>query len=125
MRLREIILAEHSRANCTRIVKWVGHDQQHFDKLFHLFLNDEYRVVQRAAWPLSHAVIAHPQVIQKHFNKLIHNLQQPGLHDAVKRNTVRLLQEVDSPKKYQGAVMDICFEYVASVKEAVAVKAFS
>ena len=47
------------------------------------------------------------------------------LHNAVKRNTIRLLQAVTIPQKYQGAVMNICFSYIASPDEAVAVKAFS
>ena len=28
MKLRETILKEHSKANCMRIVKWVGDDQK-------------------------------------------------------------------------------------------------
>ncbi|MEI9956637.1 MAG: hypothetical protein WDM90_10135 [Ferruginibacter sp.] len=47
------------------------------------------------------------------------------MHDAVKRNSVRLLQDIPIPKKYQGEIMDICFKYLASPTEAVAVKAFS
>src|SRR5258706_5414887 len=112
MQLRETILSEHSKSNCTLILKWIGSNQQRFDKLFDLFLNDEYRVVQRAAWPLSYAVIAHPQLIQKHFGRLLKNLKKPGLHDDVKGNTVRLLQEMDIPKKYQGEVMNIGFDYI-------------
>jgi hypothetical protein len=125
MQLRETILAEHSKTNCNRIAKWVGSNQQRFDELFDLFLNDEYRVVQRAAWPLSYAVIAHPQLVQKHFGKLLKNLKKPGLHDAVKRNTVRLLQDITIPKKYQGEVMNICFDYIISPAEKPAIKAFS
>lgn len=125
MNLRETILAEHSKATCQRIVNWVGSSQKNFDELFDLFLNSEYRVNQRAAWPLSYCVIAHPSFISKHFAKLINNLQRPGLHDSVKRNTVRLLQHVDIPKKFHGKVMDICFRYVSSADEPVAVKAFS
>jgi len=106
-------------------VKWVGTSQQRFDELFNLFLNDEYRVVQRAAWPVSYCVIAHPGLISKHWNKLIKNLQKTNLHDSVKRNSVRLLQHLDIPKKYQGQVMDICFNYLASPTEAIAIKAFS
>lgn len=87
MNLRKTILQEHSKANCNKIVKWVAESQQCFDELFDLFLNDEYRVVQRAAWPLSYCVINHPQLIKKHFTKLIKNLHKPMLHDAVKRNT--------------------------------------
>jgi hypothetical protein len=123
--LKEQILKEHSKANCMAVVSWVGNSQQRFDELFTLFLTNEYRVSQRAAWPMSYCVEAHPAFIQKNFAKLIKNLQQPNLHNAVKRNTIRLLQHVAIPAKYQGMVMDICFGYVASPTEAVAIKAFS
>lgn len=125
MKLREQILKEHSKANCYLVVKWIGDSQQRFDELFDLFLNDEYRVVQRAGWPLSYSVIAHPKLIKKHFSKLLKNLQKPKIHDAVKRNTVRLLQDIPVPERFQGQVMNICFEYINSPTEAVAVKAFA
>jgi hypothetical protein len=125
MKLREQILKEHSKANCDIILKWVGDSQQRFDELFDLFLNDESRVVQRAGWPLSYAVSVHPKLIQKHFAKLLKNLQKPNLHNAVRRNTVRLLQDVTIPPKYQGQVMDLCFGYIADPTEFVAVKAFA
>jgi hypothetical protein len=125
MQLRVTILAEHSKTNCTRIVKWIGNNQQRFDELFNLFLNDEYRVVQRAAWPMSELVIAHPPLIQKHFNKLLKNVKKPGLHEAVKRNTVRLLQVADIPERFHGEVMNLCFDYIISPVEKPAVKAFS
>ena len=125
MKLRETILKEHSKANCTRIVNWIGKDQKRFNQLFDLFLNDEYRVVQRAAWPLSYIVIAHPFLIQKHFSKLVKNLNKPDIHDSVKRNTLRLLQEISIPKKFHGEVMNICFDYIVSPKEKAAIKAFS
>lgn len=123
--LREEILKEHSKAQCAKIVHWVSSSQQRFDELFTLFLNDEYKVVQRAAWPVSNCVMKYPDLIKKHWNKLIQNLQKPGNHGAVKRNTIRLMQDIDIPKKYQGQVMDICFNYLQSPTEEVAVKAFS
>lgn len=123
--LREEILKEHSKAQCTAIVNWVGASQQRFDELFKLFLSDEYRVVQRAAWPVSYCVQAHPAFIKKHWAALIKNLGKPRLHNAVKRNSVRLLQDIAIPEKYQGSIMDICFNYLQSPTEAVAVKAFS
>jgi hypothetical protein len=125
MTLREQILKEHSKANCNAIVKWIGDSQARFDELFDLFLHDEYRVVQRAAWPLSNVVIVHPKFIQKHFSQMLKNLEKPNLHDAVKRNTVRLLQDIAIPKKFQGQVMNLCFNYISSPDEAAAVKAFS
>ncbi|MBK8089678.1 MAG: hypothetical protein IPK31_18100 [Chitinophagaceae bacterium] len=52
-------------------------------------------------------------------------LRKEKLHNAVKRNIVRLLQEVPIPEKLHGEVMDTCFGFVADVQEAIAVKAFS
>jgi hypothetical protein len=125
MNLRETILEEHSKAQTNKIVKWIGNNQERFDLLFNLFLNDEYRVVQRAAWPLSNCVINHPKLIQKHFTKLIKNLHKPNLHDSVKRNTVRLLEHISIPRRLHGEIMNICFGYISDPQEKVAVKAFS
>jgi len=125
MDLRETILEEHSKAQTNKIVKWIGSDQKRFDQLFKLFLNDEYRVVQRAAWPLSYCVMAHPQLIQKHFTRLVKNLQKPGIGDSAKRNSVRLLQHIPIPERLHGEIMNICFNYISDPKEKVAIKAFS
>jgi hypothetical protein len=125
MDLRATILQEHSKTQTTKIVKWIGDDQKRFDALFDLFLNDEYRVIQRASWPLSNCVMKHPELIQKHFSKLIRNLSKPNLHDAVKRNSIRLLQDITIPARFHGAIMDICFRYIEDPQEKVAVKAFS
>ncbi|MBK7883084.1 MAG: hypothetical protein IPJ81_04200 [Chitinophagaceae bacterium] len=62
--LRQEILKEHSKAQCIKIVQWVGQFQQRFDELFTLFLNDEYRVVQRAAWPMGNCVMTTPVLIK-------------------------------------------------------------
>jgi len=79
MRLRETILKEHSKAQCKKIVKWVGDDVHRFEELFQLFLKDEYRVTQRAAWPLSYCVIVHPHFMKDNLKKLLDNLIKPGL----------------------------------------------
>ena len=125
MNIKAALLKEHSKKQCDKIVKWVGADQKRFGELFNLFLNDEYRVVQRAGWPISYCVEEHPELIKKHFPRLLKNLGKKRIHDAVKRNTVRLLQYVSIPGKFHGEVMDLCFRYITSPAEAVAVKAFS
>ena len=125
MNLREEILKEHSKAQCDKIVRWIDNSQKRFDELFALFLNDEYRITQRAAWPLSYSVIAHPEFIKKNFSRLINNLKRSVLHNSIKRNSIRLLQYVDIPEEFHGEIMEICFRYVESPTEAVAIKAFS
>jgi hypothetical protein len=125
MNLQKILLEKYSQENCKAIVQWVGSSQQRFDKLFAVFLHGEYRVTQRAAGALSYCVEKHPVFIEKNYSRLLKYLQKTGLHDSIKRNAVRLLQYVDIPKKYQGDVMNICFQYLENPNEAVAIKAFS
>ena len=69
MDLREEILKEHSKKQTNKIIKWVGNNQQKFDELVSLFLKGEYRVTQRAGWPLSYIAIEHPQLISKQKKK--------------------------------------------------------
>ena len=125
MNLREAVLTKYSKENCAAIVQWVGNSQRRFDLLFSLFLEEEYRVTQMASWPLSYCVENNPYLINSNYPRLLAHLQKAGLHDSVKRNAVRLLQFVDIPEKYQGAVMNICFQYLENPAEAVAIKAFS
>jgi hypothetical protein len=125
MTLREKILEKHSKEQTDRIVKWVGHSQSRFDELLSLFLKDEPLVRQRAGWPLSYVARKHPDLISNHLGKLIKNLHKKGLHDAEKRNTVRILEDIELPEKYHGEIMSICFDFIQSPAEAVAIKAFS
>ena len=125
MNLKEEILKEHSKQQCDKIVNWVGSDKKKFNELFQLFLHSEYRVTQRAAWPLSYCAIAHPHLLEHNYTALINNLRKPTLHDSIKRNSIRLLQSVNIPGKYEGAIMEICFKYLEAPGEAVAIKAFS
>ena len=125
MDLKQEILKEHSKKQCAKIVRHIGNSKERFAELMRLFFEGEYRVTQRAAWPMSYCVANHPQLIQPYFRKLLVNLEKKGRHDAVARNTVRLLQHVDVPKKFHGRLMDICFCFIQSNEKPAAVKAFS
>ena len=125
MNLRETLLAVHSKAQSDKVVKWIGSSQQRFDELFKLFISDEYLIVTRAAWPLSYAVQAHPELIKKHISKFVRNLQRPNLYDAVKRNSMRILQDISIPQRFHGEIMNTCFAYISDPAEKPAVKAFS
>mgnify|MGYP005608581865 FL=1 len=125
MNLKEKILSEHTKTNREEIVNWIGSNQTRFDELVKLFLGNDKLITQRSGWPLSFAGIAHPEFIPKHLWKLVTKLKQKDLHDAVKRNTIRLLQEISIPEKYQGDVMNICFDFIISPTEKPAIKAFS
>ncbi|MEQ8362894.1 MAG: hypothetical protein RH948_08500 [Cyclobacteriaceae bacterium] len=113
------------KSTCDQIVTFIGNDQERFSLLVDAFLNSEYRVTQRAAWPLSYSVKKHPELIKPHLRKIINNLKKPKIHDAVKRNTVRFLQFIEIPKPLHGITLDHCFKLLQDKKEPIAIKVFS
>jgi hypothetical protein len=125
MDIETLLRKEHSKKQTDRIVGYVGADKERFAVLIQLFFNGEYRITQRAAWPLSYCVRLHPQLIMPYYKQLLDNLARKDIHVAVIRNTVRLLQDVEIPKKYHGRVMKTCFDFVQAPETPIAVKVFS
>jgi len=125
MNLVDALAREHSKAQCNAIVDYIGTDARRFGELIKIFLAGPYRMTQRAAWPLNYCVERHPELIRPHLRTIVQNLKKPGLHDAVKRNTVRMLQFINVPKSLQGLVTKVCFGLFRDVTEPVAVRIFS
>jgi hypothetical protein len=125
MNLVEEILKEHSKKQKDKIVNYVDNDPKRFAELVHVFLQGPYRVTQRAAWPLSYCIEQYPDLLKPHFRKIISQLGKKNIHDSVKRNTLRMLQFVRVPKVYQGITADLCFGFLADLKEPVAIRVFA
>jgi hypothetical protein len=125
MDLLKLLRAEHSKKQTDRIVAYIGGDKERFKALIELFFKGEYRITQRAAWPLSYCVRRHPELIAPYYRQLLDNLGTKDIHVAVIRNTVRLLQDVSIPKRYHGRVMSVCFDFIGDVETSIAVKAFA
>jgi hypothetical protein len=125
MDLLKLLREEHSKKQTDRIVTYIGADKVRFAILIQLFFKGEYRITQRAAWPLSYCVRQHPELINPYYKPLLDNLARKDIHIAVIRNTVRLLQDVKIPKRYHGRVMSTCFDFVADPETPIAVKAFA
>lgn len=125
MNLREQILSEHSKSNAILIADWIGNNPQRFKALMQLFLNDEYRVVQRIAWILSLCTDKYPELILPYIDEILALCSKPNVHVAVKRNVTRIFQTFPIPEIYQEALINLCFEWLINPKETVAVRCFS
>lgn len=125
MHLRNEILAENSRAHVVKIATWIGSDPARLAQLVELFLHDEYRVVQRAAWILSFVAEKHPELMQVHLPAMVKRMEDKGIPVAVKRNVTRVLQFLPIPAALHGPVMHHCFELLANPEETIAVRVFS
>lgn len=126
MSIIQMLEAEHSKKQTSEIVERIGTDQKKFDELFLSFMNGEPKVVQRAGWPLSYAVIANPSFITKHYPALFKKLKDPAQHDAVHRHIMKMFSVIDTyPEKYHGALMDQCLRFIEDPKTKVAIQAYS
>ena len=125
MDIRKQLLLEHSKENTMLVVDFIGSNPERFAILMDLFLNDTYRVTQRAAWVVGHAGKNQIALVQPYLEQMILHLKKPNLHDAIKRNIVRILQDIEIPESLWGEAADICFRFLASHEEPVAIKVFS
>lgn len=124
MDVRKELEKGHSKALTDKIVRYIDSDQDRFNSLITIFLEGSHRVTQRAAWPMSYCVMNHPFLINPHYKTVLKSLAKPGIHDAVKRNIMRLLQFVEIPRQHQGSVIEHSFRLM-DPKEPIAVRVFA
>ena len=125
MDLETELLREHSKNQAEKIVRWIGSDQRRLKMLMSLFLTGEYVVAQRAAMVVSTLTDHDPQIFRRYLKPMLARVQEPGIHDAVRRSIVRLLQYIDIPGDMLGTAANVCFEQLGSAGAPIAVKCFS
>jgi hypothetical protein len=125
MNIREALRAEHSKRQTMAIVEHIGSDPKRFAELMSIFFEGEYRLTQRAAWPMNYCAERQPQLISPYLSRLVNQLERDDVHDAVKRNALRLMQFVDVPSRLKGKTYSICVELIADPLQPVAVKVFA
>jgi len=125
MNIEDALLAEHSKAQTLRICQYIGDQQDRFDELMRLFFKGEYRVTQRAAWVISYCAEAYPELIEPHQQAMLNNLEKEGLHDAIKRNTLKVLAARQLPEELLGQAATLSFDFLADPQEAIAIKVFA
>jgi hypothetical protein len=123
--IRQALLAEHSKRQTMAIVEFIGDDAGRFAALMKLFFAGEYRMTQRAAWPMNYCAERHPKLIRPYLSKLLDCLERDDMHTAVKRNVVRLLQTIEIPRRLQGRVYAHCVDLIDDAGEPAAVRAFA
>lgn len=127
MNVREELLKDknHSKEQALKVSAYACSSPKHFKELIQCFLSNEYRLAQRAAWSVSWAVQENSELIQPYIKDLVEQLQRKNAHDAVIRNSVRILQQITIPEHLHGELMNNCFEFIQSPSTPVAIKAFS
>lgn len=124
LNIKEQLHITHSKENSEIIAEYIGNDQAKFKELVDLFIDEEYRISQRSAMVLGKCTDQYPQLIYPHLEMIILNLRNP-ISDAVKRNTVRTLQDTYIPDHLLGEATDILFNIMQNRNEAIAIRVFT
>lgn len=124
MNITQELARAHSKSVTNTIVRYVGNDQIRFNSLIIILLHNDRILTPRAAWAISICATNHPELVKPHLTALLKMVDKPNIHDAVKRNIMRLLQVVDIPKRLFGRVTNIAFRLMEP-SEPVAVRVFS
>ncbi len=124
MILKSALLKEHSLRQTRKLADYIGIDKNRFKELIEIVLSDDEILAQRAAWVLGTHGENHPELIIPHLKHLLRQLDKP-VHDAVKRNILRVLQYVVIPPRFESEAAEICFNLINDSREAIATKAFA
>lgn len=116
------ILAEHSKAQTMRLVRWIGDDPQRVALLMEIFLGTQYRLTQRSAWVLRYVGEAHPSLMAPWLGSMIDAMRQPDAHDAVKRNVLNVFEVLEIPAEHFDNLADISFQLLENPQEAIAIR---
>ena len=125
MDIRQALMTEHSKQQTMAIVEFIGEDPKRFAELMKVFFAGDYRLTQRAAWPMNYCAERHPKLILPYLPKLLDCLEREDMHDAVKRNVMRLLQYIEIPRRLTGRVYAHCVDLLDDADQPAAVRAFA
>ncbi|MGD0589332.1 MAG: hypothetical protein ABSA44_00865 [Bacteroidota bacterium] len=125
MELESEISILRSKHQVDKLIRWIGTDSKRFAQLMRLFLLNDQNISRRSAWVVGHCCERHPDMAKPWLKVMIKKMQEPGIHSAIQRNVLRVLQYVEIPASLKGTVANICFNFISDTKAAVAPQAFA
>lgn len=121
--LEDLLLIEMSRRNTDLVADLILQKPDLFNDLFEVFLRNEEPVSRRAAWVIDTVSETNPSLLEPYLNIMTDALTG-FTHDGLKRHAVHMLSRSPLPSEHLGELMDICFTWLTSPKESVAVKVY-
>lgn len=126
MHIKNELLADpyQSKRKAVEVATYACTSVEAFRQLMHCFESDEYRLAQRAAYSVSIATQKRPELIRPYIGVLVGQLKRSDIHDAVVRNSARILQDISIPDEFHGELMDAAFGIIANRQIAIAIRTF-
>lgn len=124
MELADLVLRDQSRANTDEIIRIVMARPELFEELWKLMLLNKDPLSRRAAWAADYCAEQNPGFISGKIEELAGNVVS-FKSDGLKRHSLRMLSRSSLPVENLGVIADVCFNWLQSTAESVAVKMYS
>jgi hypothetical protein len=125
MNIKDALTAEHSKKQTLRIAAYACKSKTNFAELMKIYFSPDRVLAQRASWAVSVAALRSPEHIRPYLKKIISHLQKKENHDAVIRNGVKILENIEIPKSLMGAAADLCFRLMRDPAKAIAIRCYA
>ncbi|MDF1815199.1 MAG: hypothetical protein P1V20_23565 [Verrucomicrobiales bacterium] len=125
MNIKETLLDDYSKTGSSLIACYIGDNAGRFRELMSLVTGADETLSRRAAWTMSHCCESHPELISPYLPELLEQISNPETHSALKRNTLRTLQNIEFPENLTGHIFNLCYNFVNDPDETAAVRAYS
>lgn len=122
--LEELLGFETSRRNTDLVADLILKKPKLFDELVRLYLKNEEPVSRRAAWVADVVTEKSPQLLDPFIDTIAGQLKT-FTHDGMKRESLKMLSRSTLPEENLGQLISVCFDWLTSGRESVAVKMFS
>lgn len=124
--IKDLLDGPQRKTQRNEVISFIGSDAEKMKALMSFFLDSQWhwRYNQKAAWPVGYIGRKQPKLIRPYIEQMVKTLKNPS-HDAVARNTLAIMQEIEIPEAVEGELYERCFEYLTDPKAAIALRAFS
>ncbi len=121
----QLLRAQHSKPQTDKIIRYIGYDADLFEELLDAFLGPDAEMARRAAWVYGYTAHLFPENCFKRWGKLLSLMADPVIHDALKRNFFRALEQMQVPEELLGETVQVCFDQLMNRQQAVAIRVFA
>ena len=122
--LEELLSIENSRRNTDLIADLILKKPEFFVDLFQIYIKNKEPLSRRAAWVIDVVTDKLPDMILPYLEEIALKVSTFS-HDGMKRESLKILSRSPLPVQHLGNLINICFDWLTSGKESVAVKMFS
>ena len=124
MNLESKLRDRNLKWNWDKIASFVIDNPNYLQELVNSSLKGDKIIRQNACAVIGKITDRNKIILSPYYGLLIEHLNTKPI-DAFKRNTLRIFQTCEIPKEQEGFLFDISLNYLKSLDEPIAVKAFS